>query len=98
MACIEVEKVNESVSRICMSQRKDEDVLEDLKDFFTVEVEGARWTPAFKQRHWDGKISFFNPSKGMIYNGLLERTKSWCLDRGIEFKESNFPEYPLLEK
>jgi len=42
-----------------------------LSDFFTFEVPGAKFMPAYRNRIWDGKIRLFSPSNGELYTGLL---------------------------
>lgn len=97
MACIEVSKLNESYSYIKTSERCDEDVLEDLKSYFTVEVEGAKWMPKARFGNWNGKIAYYNPNKGVICNGLLGMTEQWCKDNQVGFVKENFPEWPDME-
>ena len=42
-----------------------------LSDFFTFEVPGAKFMPAYRNRIWDGKIRLFSPATGELYHGLL---------------------------
>ena len=42
-----------------------------LSDYFTFEVPGAKFMPAYRNRIWDGKIRLFSPSNGELYVGLL---------------------------
>ena len=42
-----------------------------LSDYFTFEVPGARFMPAYRNRIWDGKIRLFSPATGELYVGLL---------------------------
>jgi len=42
-----------------------------VSDFFTFEVPGARFMPAYRNRIWDGKIRLYSPSTGELYVGLL---------------------------
>jgi superfamily II DNA or RNA helicase len=42
-----------------------------LSDYFTFEVPGARFMPAYRNRIWDGKIRLFSPANGELYIGLL---------------------------
>jgi superfamily II DNA or RNA helicase len=43
----------------------------ELSDFFTFEVPGAKFMPAYRSRAWDGKIRLFNVFGGEVYVGLL---------------------------
>jgi len=47
-----------------------------ISDFFTFEVPGARFMPAYRNRIWDGKIRLFSPSTGELYLGLLHIYKN----------------------
>ena len=51
-----------------------------LSDFFTFEVPGARFMPAYRNRIWDGKIRLFSPQNGELYVGLLPYVKKWLKD------------------
>jgi superfamily II DNA or RNA helicase len=51
-----------------------------LADFFTFEVPGARFMPAYRNRIWDGKIRLFSPATGELYVGLLPYVKKWLKD------------------
>ena len=42
-----------------------------LSDYFTFEVPGARFMPAYRNRIWDGKIRLYSPASGELYIGLL---------------------------
>lgn len=92
---IEIEKINESYSRIC--SYGDSDVLFDLQSYFTVEIEGAKFNPKFRQMGWDGRKAFFNARKGVICNGLIPSTKKWCADNGVKLTFSNFPDVPSMD-
>ena len=48
---------------------------QELSEFFTFEVPGAKFMPQFKNRMWDGKIRLFSPATGEIYVGLLSHLK-----------------------
>ena len=38
-----------------MSVECDTGILQELNDFFTFDIPGARFMPAYKSRMWDGK-------------------------------------------
>ena len=44
----------------------------ELADQFTFEVPGAQFSPAYKNKYWDGKIRLFNTQTKQIYVGLLD--------------------------
>ena len=49
----------------------DPSITQELSDFFTFEVPGAKFMPMYKNRMWDGKIRFFSPATGEIYVGSI---------------------------
>ena len=51
-----------------------------LSDFFTFEVPGAKFMPAYRNRIWDGKIRLFSPATGELYLGLLPYLIKWLDD------------------
>lgn len=51
-----------------------------LSDFFTFEVPGARFMPAYRNRIWDGKIRLYSPANGELYMGLLPYLEKWLDD------------------
>tara|TARA_R110000772_G_scaffold7228_9_gene24782 strand:+ start:71 stop:1525 length:1455 start_codon:yes stop_codon:yes gene_type:complete len=57
---------------------------QELSDYFTFEVPGAKFMPSYKNRMWDGKIRLFNTSSHTLYKGLLLRVKKFCQDRDYE--------------
>ena len=58
---------------------------QELTEFFTFEVPGAKFMPQFKNRMWDGKIRLFSPATGQIYVGLLSYIKNYCSRNGIQY-------------
>ena len=56
----------------------DPSTTQELTQFFTFEVPGAKFMPQFKNRMWDGKIRLFSPATGQIYVGLLSYIKKYC--------------------
>ena len=58
---------------------------QELTEFFTFEVPGAKFMPMYRNRMWDGKIRLFSPGTGEIYVGLLPYIKQYCLKNKIEY-------------
>ena len=63
----------------------DPSTTQELTQFFTFEVPGAKFMPQFKNRMWDGKIRLFSPATGQIYVGLLSYIKNYCSRNGIKY-------------
>ena len=58
---------------------------QELTEFFTFEVPGARFMPMYRKRMWDGKIRLFSPGSGEIYVGLLPYIKQFCSRNKIKY-------------
>ena len=55
-----------------------------LVDYFTFEVPGHKFMPAYRNKIWDGKIRLFSQKTGQIYVGLLSYIKEFCERNDIE--------------
>ena len=63
----------------------------ELSEYFTFNVPGARFSPAFKNKMWDGKIRLFHAMRGTLYAGLLDKVVEFARDREyiIEYDSPN---------
>jgi len=59
----------------------DKDIAMELQGFFTFEVPGAKYTPAYKRKVWDGKIKLFNPYSGLLPAGLMDYLATFAQER-----------------
>ena len=66
-------------------------VVQELSDYFTFEVPGAKFMPAVKRRAWDGKIRMLNRTNGEINVGLYWAIKKFCMERGYGVKVEDGP-------
>lgn len=64
---ITVEKINEVHLRVFSSP----DVEFSIKDYFTYEYPGAKYTPQYRARLWSGKVYLYDPIRKTLYCGLL---------------------------
>ena len=80
---IEIQEYNETYCRVLIN---DEALERELRDRFTFEVPGAKFTPLFKQKRWDGKIRLFNSSKKLIYKGLWKEVENFAYENDVEVK------------
>ena len=88
MSHLVVSKKNE----VNLQISSEEHVYYELADQFTFEVPGAKFSPAYKKKFWDGKIRLFNINTKEIYVGLLDRVVQFCKDHGYtyEFKHNKY--------
>ena len=93
MSHLSISKKNE----VSLQVRSEPHVYYELADQFTFEVPGAKFSPAYKKRYWDGKIRLFNTQTGEIYVGLLDRVVQFCKDHGYtyEFKKNDYYGLPF---
>ena len=64
---IKVTKYNEAYLKI----DTDPGTGQEICDFFSFDVPGARFMPAYKARAWDGKARLYNMYRKELYVGLL---------------------------
>lgn len=57
----------------------------ELREAFTFEVPGARFTPAFKNFGWDGKIRLYDIRYNRIYKGLVPDVIQWLENNGYGY-------------
>lgn len=71
---VSIEKLDEVYIRVFA----DAGIEQELSDFFTYEYPGARFTPKFKARLWDGKVRLYDQVRKTIYVGLLSYVEQFC--------------------
>jgi len=79
---IQVAKKDEVYAKITCEKH----VAKELSEYFTFFVPGYQFTPAFKNRLWDGKIRLFNLSNTQIYLGLMSYLQIFSEERGYELE------------
>lgn len=77
MELVEIEKYDEVYIKI----KADPGVMMELSDYFTFNVPGAKFMPAYKSKFWDGKVRLLNVMTGLIYAGLLPYVEEFCRSR-----------------
>lgn len=94
MTTLTVEKVNEVFIRI---YSEDLGVEKELADFFTYEYPGARFTPQYRAKLWDGKVRLYDLIRKTLYSGLLEYVEKFCDQNGYEliYKDQVRSETPV---
>jgi len=58
----------------------------ELRDHFTFEVEGAKFMPQYRSKHWNGEIHLYDLRSKKIYVGLLDKLVSFCQRHDYTFK------------
>lgn len=75
-----VRKVNEAFVRVDCEPS----VAAELSVYFTFEVPGAKFTPQYRARIWDGKIRLFDRRTCQIYYGLIDYINAFAKEREYE--------------
>lgn len=88
MTDVIISKKNENEIHIECEQH----VLYELQEFFTFDVEGASFSPAYRKKYWDGKIRLLSVAKQTLPAGLTYRLCK-ALDKynySWKFKDSKY--------
>jgi superfamily II DNA or RNA helicase len=75
---IKIEKLDEVYVRIF----GDASIEQELADFFTYEYPGARFTPQFRARLWDGKVRLYDQIRKTLYVGLVSYVEEFAERNG----------------
>ena len=75
-----IDKKNEVYLKI----EADDSIRRELSEYFTFEVPGYKFVPAFRNRVWDGRIRLFSYATGQIYAGLYPYILKWCEENKIQ--------------
>jgi len=78
----------------------DESISQEICDYFTFEIPGAKFMPLYRKRLWDGKARLFNIYKKELYVGLLPYLKIFAetLEYDIEVDMPNIGEEIDIER
>ena len=82
MSDLVIQKSNEVFLKI----EAEPHVYYELREHFTFEVEGAKFMPQYRNKHWNGEIHLFDLRKKQIYVGLLDRIIAFCKRRDYQYK------------
>lgn len=69
-----------------MRVTSDPSTRQELMQYFSFRPPGYQFSPAYKNRVWDGWFRLYNPMKPYLYAGLTEYVKKFCEDRGYELE------------
>ena len=77
MDIVQVERFDEVYIKI----KADPGVMMELSEYFTFDVPGAKFMPAYKMKVWDGKVRLLNVMTGLLFAGLLRYVEEFCRSR-----------------
>lgn len=77
MTDIVIHKINESFIKIeCQRQ-----FAQELHEYFSFRVPGYQFTPAYKNKLWNGFIYLFSLKDFTLYSGLVSYVEKFCKER-----------------
>lgn len=82
MEKITVRKLNEVHMRLDCEPG----IMMEAAAYFTFDVPGAKFSPAYRNKVWDGKIRLLNTLTGLLYCGLLSQLEQFCKSRDYELE------------
>ena len=59
-------------------------ISKEISEYFTFDVPGASFMPAYRNRYWDGKIRLYNVNTKLIYRGLIHHIKLFAEQRDYD--------------
>jgi superfamily II DNA or RNA helicase len=65
----------------------DDSIAKELNQFFTFEVPNYQYTPAYKNKKWDGMIRLFNLYSRRLYIGLMDYLIQFAKDRNYTIEK-----------
>jgi len=80
---LSVVKENEVYNRVSCS---DAGMAQELVEYFTFQVDGYQFMPAYKNGSWDGKIRLYNSMTGLLYAGLNAHLDKFAKTRDYEIE------------
>jgi len=57
---------------------------QELSSFFTFDIPGAQYMPAYRKKNWSGKIRLFKLRGHLLYRGLLSRLMTFAAQQGYQ--------------
>ena len=73
------------IDAVHLKIESEKSIAKELSDFFTFYVPNYQYTPAFKNKFWDGQIRLFNLFNRTIYAGLKDYIQKFCDDRDYSY-------------
>lgn len=95
MEIIKIEKASEAKIRVRLEDRG---IALELSEHFCFFADGYKYTPAFKNGSWDGKIRLFNGRDYTLPYGLLPKLMTFAKERGYKVDLSELSSNTTIHK
>lgn len=92
MDIIQIQKINEVYNKIIAEPS----LIMELSEYFTFDVPGAKFMPAYRNKFWDGKLRLLNPLNCLLYAGLnryieeFAKKRDYIVEYLTEFPDEEF--------
>ena len=73
-----------------LAVKAESSILLELRDHFSFDVPGAKFTPHYKSRKWDGKIYLFSPMTKNLPVGLFDYLKKFAEDNEYSIDSTRY--------
>ena len=83
---IKIEKINDVYIRVTSD---DNGILQEISQFFSFEMPGARFTPQYRAKLWDGIIRLYDLHRKTLYVGLLSYLQNFAERNEYEIEYVN---------
>lgn len=91
---IYVEQIDDVYVRIF----SEDGIERELSNFFTFDVPGAKFMPAYRARLWDGKIRLYDLQRKTLYAGLTNYVEEFAKRNGYKYIVTKNADYVPLKK
>jgi superfamily II DNA or RNA helicase len=72
----------EQINAVYLKVTADPGTRQEIQQFFSFRPNNYQFTPAYKNRMWDGWIRLYQPMRPTLYVGLMKHLIKFCEDRG----------------
>jgi superfamily II DNA or RNA helicase len=86
MSEILIQKFNETYLKVTCERS----VASELSDYFSFQVDGYQFMPAFKTRLWDGFLRMYSLKTNLLYAGLYWKIQEFCERSGYSISEESY--------
>lgn len=94
MSTIFIEKISESYIRINSS----DDIEKEISQYFTFESPGAKYTPLYKAKRWDGMIRLYNLKNKNLLAGLYDMVLKFANQNEYEVEIIPNEKYSVVKR
>ena len=71
----------QQIDSVHIKIRCERSIAKELSDFFTFTVPNYQYTPAYKNKIWDGQIRLYSVHTQLLYSGLLDYVYKFAQER-----------------